>query len=51
MTRVWEKMLNVAIEKLGEGTREELEERLGPVANEIQREQLRKRVEGYGLDE
>jgi hypothetical protein len=51
MTRVWEKLLNVAIEKLGEGTREELEEKFGPGADEIQREQLRKRVEGYGLDE
>jgi hypothetical protein len=50
MTRVWEKWLNIAIEKLGEGTREELEEKFGPVVDEIQKEQLRKRIEGYGLD-
>jgi hypothetical protein len=51
MTSVWKPLLNIAIEKLGEGTRKEIEEKFGPFINELQREHLRKRIEGYGLDE
>ncbi len=51
MTSSWTKLLNAAIEKLGEGTRKEIEEQLGPVMDEIQREQLRERVKRYALDE
>jgi hypothetical protein len=51
MTSSWTKLLNAAIEKLGEGTRKEIEEQLGPIMDEIQREQLRERVKGYALDD
>ena len=50
-TSSWAKLLNTAIEKLGEGTRKEIEEQLGPMMDEIQRKQLRERVKGYALDD
>jgi hypothetical protein len=49
MTSVWEPLLDIAIEKLGEGTSKEIEEKFGPFINELQREHLRKRIEGYKL--
>lgn len=51
MTNSWAKLLNVAVEKLGEGTRKEIEERFGPIMDENQREQLRKRIKKYALND
>ncbi len=48
-TSSWDKWVSNAIEKLGEGTRKEIEENLGPMMDDLQRERLRKRVEGYAL--
>ena len=50
MTSSWNRLLDPAIEKLGEGTRKEIEEQLGPMIVVIQRERLRERVKGYALD-